>query len=58
MKYKNDWYYRTLKKILSQKRHCDECGCPETADNILLKYDCGKWLCDDCFIKLYNIKFG
>lgn len=55
MKYKSNWYYKTLKKILSLHRHCEECGCPETVDNILLKYDCGKLLCDKCFVKLYHI---
>ena len=48
-------YYSMLRKLLSKKRHCDECGCTETADNILLNYDCGKLLCDKCFIKLYHI---
>lgn len=59
MKYSDDLYFPALKmklkKLLSLHRHCDECGCPETADNILLYYDCGKLLCDDCFIKLYHI---
>lgn len=49
-------YYVMLRKLLSKKRHCEECGCPETADNILLNYDCGKLLCDKCFLKLYQIK--
>lgn len=55
-KRKPNWYCNALKKILSQHRHCEECGCLETADNILLKYKCGKWLCDECFVKLYHIK--
>lgn len=60
MKYPDDLYYpalrMTLKKLLSLHRHCDECGCLETADNILLYYDCGKLLCDKCFVKVYHIK--
>lgn len=56
MKYFNKRYQKLLRKVLSQKRHCDECGCLETADNILLNYDCGKLLCDACFLKVYNIK--
>lgn len=49
-------YYAMLRKLLSKKRHCQECGCIETANNILLKYDCGKLLFDKCFIKLCHIE--
>lgn len=48
-------YSRMLRKLLSKKRRCDVCHCLETADNILLNYDCGKLLCDKCFVKLYHI---
>lgn len=46
-------YEKTLKKVLSQKKTCEKCGCKETRYNILLKWD-EKWLCDDCALSIYG----
>lgn len=42
------------KSIATNQRICDICGAKETINNIMLKYDNGKIMCDDCAIKTYG----
>lgn len=36
------------KEVDENPRVCDICGCVETMYNLMLKYDNGKIMCDDC----------
>lgn len=40
-------------RVLKNPRTCEICGDKETRDNLMLKYDNGKIMCDDCMIKWY-----
>ena len=42
------------KMIKENPRTCDICGCKETLENIILKYDNGKYMCDECMLKFYE----
>ena len=40
--------------VKNNPRKCDCCGCIERVDNIILKYDNGKYMCDDCAYNFYE----
>lgn len=42
------------KMIKENPRKCDVCQCVETLENIILKYDNGKYMCDDCAYDFYG----
>lgn len=46
--------YKVINQIKNNPRHCEICGCKETLHNIILKWDKGKIMCDDCAFKYYN----
>ena len=43
-----DVYNKVKKEVDANPRVCEICGCVETMDNLMLKYDKGKIMCDDC----------
>lgn len=49
-----DLIIEAQKNILAKPRTCEICGAKETLDNIMLKYDNGMIMCDDCMINYYN----
>lgn len=55
---KHNPYHRAYKKVLREvnnnPRQCQNCGCCETMDNLILKYDNEKYLCDDCAIAIFD----
>lgn len=49
-----DAYQKVKKEVESNPRKCEICGCVETIDNLILKYDNGKFMCDDCMLVYYK----
>lgn len=47
-------YNKVSKEIKESPRKCDICGSVETMKNLMLKYDNGKIMCDDCAFKSYE----
>lgn len=46
-------YYNVKKEVSHNPRVCDMCGCVETMDNLILEYDNGLFMCDDCAITAF-----
>ena len=49
-----DIYDRVKKEVDSQPRKCEICGKMESMDDLILKYDNGKFMCDDCMLEYYK----
>ena len=49
-----DCYKKVKKEVMTSPRKCECCGCIETMDNLILKYDNGKFMCDDCAFIEYD----
>lgn len=47
-------YNRVKKRVEENPHKCEICGTVETMDNLMLKYDNGKVMCDECMIKFYE----
>lgn len=47
-------YKKLQKEVATNPRKCEICGCVETMDNLILKYDNGKFMCDECMIEFYK----
>ncbi len=43
-----------IRKIKENPRKCEICGKTETIEDIILKYDNGKCMCDDCAYEIYG----
>lgn len=49
-----DIYNKVKKEVDTQPRKCEICGKIESMDDLILKYDNGKFMCDDCMFKYYK----
>ena len=49
-----DVYNKVKKEVDSNPRKCEICGKVETMEDLILKYDNGKFMCDDCMLKYYE----
>ena len=49
-----DIYKKVKKEVDSNPRKCEICGKVETMRDLILKYDNGKFMCDDCMLKYYE----
>lgn len=49
-----DCYKKVKKEIDTKPRKCECCGCVETMSNLILKYDNGKFMCDDCAFEEFS----
>lgn len=47
-------YNSVKKQVATNPRKCEICGAVETMDNLMLKYDNGKIMCDDCMLEFYK----
>ena len=56
MGFLQDLYKDVKKSVDKEKRKCGICGCQETMTNLLLKYDNGEYMCDDCAFAYYKDK--
>lgn len=45
-----DVYNSVKKQVKTNPRKCDVCGCIETMNNLILKYEGYGFLCDECMI--------
>lgn len=42
---------KVAKQIAESPRKCDICGKTETIDDLILLYNNGKYMCDDCLLE-------
>lgn len=47
-------YNKVQKDLKTNPRKCEICGTVETMDNLILMYDNGKFMCDDCMFEFYK----
>ena len=47
-------YKKVQKDLKTNPRKCEICGIVETMDNLILMYDNGKFMCDDCMLDFYK----
>lgn len=49
-----DNYIKLKTEISKSPRKCEICGCTETMSNLILKWDNGKFMCDECAFEEYD----